>query len=196
MTLPLIILILLVGLVIYAISTYNFLASTKTRIKAAIQEIGNQLKRQANLIPIVEESAKSYLKHEKDIFAKLTDVRKSVDAAVKSGDLAKMGAANDKVQSLLSGLKVILESNPEIKGAQVIEKLMDELRDTADKLMYARRTFIDLTADYNIKLVTFPSSMIANTFGFKAEKGLETPTEGAHLEVSESETEQSKVNLG
>ncbi len=195
MTLPLIILILLGGLVVYAVAIYNYLVTTKTRIGASIQEIGNQLKRQANLIPNLEESAKSYLKHEKDIFAKLTDARKSIDTAVKSGDVAKMGAANDKVQALLSGLKVILESNPEIKGAQVIEKLMDELRDTADKLMYARRTFVDLTADFNIKLVTFPSNFVANMFGFKAEKGLETPAEGEHLEVSAEETKSPKVNL-
>ena len=76
---------LLIGLglviVFYLISTYNFFQTTLVRIKASIQDIGNQLKRQASLIPNLESSAKGYLKHEKGIFKDLTDARKAVDAA-------------------------------------------------------------------------------------------------------------------
>ncbi|MFA6512501.1 MAG: LemA family protein, partial [Patescibacteria group bacterium] len=87
------------------------------------------------------------------------------------------------------------ESNPEIKGADVITKLMDELRDTSDKVMYARRTLIDLTADYNVKIATFPSNTVAGIFGFQPEKGLSTPDTGSHIEVSQSETTTPKVKL-
>src|SRR5689334_21667428 len=114
------VLILLVGLVIWAISNYNFFASAKTRINAAIQEIGNQLKRQADLIPNLEASVKGYLKHEKDIFEKLTDARKSVTAAAKSGDLAKMADAGSKLAEVLPKIQVIVESNPELKGSEVV----------------------------------------------------------------------------
>jgi len=72
---------------------------------------------------------------------------------------------------------------------------MDELRDTADKVMYARRTLIDLSADFNQKLVTFPSNIIAKMFGFKPEKGLEVPTEGSYLKVSEKETKTPEVKI-
>ena len=72
---------------------------------------------------------------------------------------------------------------------------MEELRDTADKVMYSRRTLIDLTADYNIVIVNFPSNIIANIFGFKQEQGLEAPLDGQHLKVSESDTKTPKVNL-
>jgi LemA protein len=126
-------------LVFWIISTYNFFVSAKTRIKAAVQEIGNQLKRQADLIPNLESSAKGYLKHEKGIFKDLTSARKAIDSAVKSGDVQKMADAGSQFSQILPKLQVLVESNPEIKGSGVVTKLMDELRDTSDKVMYSRR---------------------------------------------------------
>lgn len=179
----------------YIISVYNSLQTIRTRIKASIQEIGNQLKRQAELIPNLVEAAKGYLKHEKGIFDQLAEARKTISVAVKSGRAEKIAQAQDLIQSALKSLKVVVESNPQIKGAEVVNKLMEELRDTADKVMYARRTLIDLTADFNQKLVTFPSNLVAKLFGFQPEKGLEAPAEGSHLEVSEKETKTPKVTL-
>lgn len=190
-----ILIISLVLVALYVLGVYNTLATIKARILASIQEIGNQLKRQADLIPNLEESAKGYLKHEKDLIKLLADARKAVSSAVDSSDLGKMSAAGSKIADLLPRLQVVVESNPQIKGADVVTRLMDELRDTSDKVMYSRRTLIDLTADYNIKLVTFPSSLVANLFGFKSEKGLETPVSGEHLTVSASETTSPKVKL-
>jgi LemA protein len=192
---PFIIIGILLILVFYFISTYNFFQTTKARIKAAIQEIGNQLKRQANLIPNLEASVKGYMKQEKDIFQMLTDARKSVTAAVETGKDSHIEAASNKLQELLPRLQVVVESNPQLKSNEVVARLMDELRDTADKLMYARRTVIDLAADYNIKIATFPSNLVANLFGFKEEAGIATPTTGSHVEVSEEEMKDVKVNL-
>src|SRR3989344_1057470 len=152
----------LVGL--YVLATYNSFAGMRVRIQASIQEIGNQLKRQANLIPNLESSAKGYLKHEKSIFEDLTQARKAVDKAQKSGSLKDVEKASDLVSDLVPRIQVMVESNPEIKGAEVVTQLMDELRDTADKLMYSRRTYIDLVADYNSARVQFPSSIIASMF--------------------------------
>ena len=171
---------------VYVVAVYNELATVKTRIKASIQEIGNQLKRQAELIPNLEESAKAYLSHEKGIIKMLTDARKLVSSGKD---------ASAKVAELLPKLQVVVESNPQLKGADVITKLMDELRDTSDKVMYSRRSMIDITADYNIKLDTFPSSLVANAFGFQPEKGLETPSSGAHLEVSADDIKTPKVSI-
>jgi LemA protein len=187
--------IILIAIFLYAVGVYNSLATTKTRIGASIQEIGNQLKRQGELIPNLESSAKGYLKHEKEIIRLLAEARKAVSSAIDSADLGKMSAAGEKVAQLIPKIQVVMESNPQIKGADVITKLMDELRDTSDKVMYARRTLIDLTADYNVKLVTFPSNLIANLLGFKAEKGLETPASGEHLTVSSSDTKTPKISI-
>ncbi len=188
-------LIITVLVILYFISTYNFFQTALTRIKASIQEIGNQLKRQADLIPNLEASVKGYLKHEKNILTMLADARKMVAAASKSRDLAKQTAAASAIGDVIPRLSVVVESNPELKGNTTVINLMEELRDTSDKVMYARRTLIDLTADFNIKLVTFPSSLVANLFGFKAEKGLETPVAGEHLTVSEADIKTPKVKI-
>ena len=184
-----------VVLVLWVISTYNFFVSTKTRVGASIQEIGNQLKRQTELIPNLEASAKGYLAHEKGIFDELTAARKAISSAVSSGDVKKMTDAGKMLSDVLPKIQVVVESNPEIKGSVVVTNLMDELRDTSDKVMYARRLLIDLTADYNVKLVSVPSSVVAGIFHFEKLKGFETPEGGAEMKVSEEEMKTPKVNL-
>lgn len=169
---------LLVGgtilVVLYLISTYNFFASAKTRVAAAIQEIANQLKRQVELIPNLESSVKGYLKHEKGIFDELSNARK----------LASKGQDSSKVLSeVLPKLQILVESNPELKGNTVVMNLMDDLRDTSDKVMYSRRLFIDLTADYNVKRVTFPSNFIASMFGFPELKGFDKDIDSIDLKT-------------
>ena len=188
-------LVILVAVVGYVIGVYNGLARLKTQITASIQEIGNQLKRQASLIPNLEASVKGYLKHEKGIYRMITDARKAVDLASKSGSGKDIDKALSSIQSVIPKLQVMVESNPELKANETIAKFMDELTDTADKLMYARRTLIDLTQSYNEKLVTFPSNLVAKLFGFKPEKGLEIATTGAHVRVSDAETKDVKVDL-
>ena len=189
--------LLVIGAIIllWLISVYNFFVSTKARIKASVQEIGNQLKRQADLIPNLESSVKGYLKHEKDVFEKLTDARRAVAGAVKSGNLQKMTEASAKISQLLPSLSIAVEDNPELKSSDVVAKLMDELRDTADKVMYARRLVIDLTADYNIRRVSVPSNIVAGLFKFEELPGLITPEVGEHVEVSSLETKAPKVKL-
>lgn len=179
----------------YVISLYNWFQTASMRIIASIQEIGNQLKRQASLIPNLESAAKGYLKHEKGIFEDITSARKAVEKATGSNDMAKIEKASDAVSSLVPKLQVLVESNPEMQGEKVISKLMDELRDTSDKLMYSRRVVIDLSADYNQKVVTIPSNIVANMFGFKMQKGLATPLEGSHLSVSDTEMNDPKINI-
>ncbi|HOX96001.1 MAG TPA: LemA family protein [Candidatus Woesebacteria bacterium] len=186
---------ILLILAFYVVSQYNWFQTVKTRLTAAIQDIGNQLKRQGNLIPNLETSVKGYLKHEKGIYDEIVSARKTVDKASGSKDMSKIEAASDAISNLVPKLQVLVESNPELKGAEVVTRLMDELRDTSDKLLYARRVVIDLSADYNTKIVTFPSNIIASIFGFKEQKGIATPTEGEHLEVSQGEMKNPKIDL-
>ena len=179
----------------YVMGVYNSLQRLKTQITASIQEIGNQLKRQASLIPNLENAVKGFMKQEKGIFQMLTDARKAVQAADKSGDAASIEEAISKIQSVIPQIQGLVEDNPELKSDTTVTKFMNELTDTADKLMYARRTVIDLTQSYNEKLVLFPSSLVANLFGFKPEKGLSTPQDGSHVTVSEADMQDVKVDL-
>jgi len=189
--------LLVVGVVIaaYVVSIYNSLQILKTQITASIQEIGNQLKRQASLIPNLQASVKGLMKQEKAIFKMLTDARKNITKAQESGKVMDIEKAIESVQSLVPQISIAIEDNPELKSNEAIGKLMNELTDTADKLMYARRSVIDLSQNYNQKLVVFPSSIIAGIFGFKPEKGLATALTGSHVEVSQAEMKDVKVDL-
>jgi len=192
---PLLIFVPIILILVWVASTYNFFVSSKARIKAAVQEIGNQLKRQADLIPNLEESVKGYMKHEKSVFTMLTDARKAISSASKSGNIDAMTKASGQLASVLPQLRIAVEDNPELRASEVVGKLMDELRDTSDKVMYARRLVIDLTADYNVKRVAFPSNFVAGMFKFEELKGIATPEEGEHTEVKESELKAPKVKL-
>jgi len=192
----LIILLIILGVIIFYLwQNYNFFVTAKTRITASIQEIGNQLKRQVNLIPNLIEATKGYLKHEKGIYDKITNARQAVLEAANSSNPKAMVEAGEKLTEVLNPIRVILESNPELKASEAVGKLMDELRDTADKIMYARRTLIDLTADYNTRLVTFPSNLVANLFKFKKEAGLTVPETKEAISVSAEETKTPTVKL-
>jgi LemA protein len=186
MNITMILLVSVILLALWVVSVYNFFVTSKTRVKASIQEIGNQLKRQADLIPNLEASVKGYLKHEKSILEMLSEARKL---------LSKGQDATKQISEVLPKLQVVVESNPELKANTVVSDLMGELRDTADKVMYARRLMIDLTADYNVKRVTIPTNIVANLFKFEELKGLETAEIGEHLTVNASEMKSPKVNL-
>ena len=187
--------IIVVGVAVYVISVYNTLQILKTQIVASIQEIGNQLKRQASLIPNLQAAVKGHLKQEKDIFKMLTDARKTVETAQETGKANDIDAAISKLGQVIPKMQIAVEDNPELKSDQTISKFMSELTDTADKLMYARRTVIDLSQNYNQKLVVFPSNLVAQVFGFTPEKGIETPLSGDHMSVSSAETTDPKVEL-
>lgn len=189
------ILIPIILIAFYVMSVFNGLQRLKTQIKASVQEIGNQLKRQSGLIPSLENTVKGQLKHEKGIYQMLTDARKSTLKAEQTGNSKDINQAIDDVQKVIPQIQVVLESNPELKANEAITKFMDELTDTADKLSYARRSVIDLSQAYNEKLVVFPSNIVANLFGFKTEKGLEAPMTGEHVAVTEEEMKTPKVDL-
>lgn len=194
---PIWLILLILGAIVavYIWSLYNQFVTIKTRIRASIQEIGNQLKRQAELIPNLVASVKGYMKHEKAIFTELTEARKAVMKVIETEDAQKLIEAGSRLQAALVPIRAVFESTPQLQAAGPATKLMDELRDTADKVMYSRRTLIDLTADYNIKVVTFPSNLVAQVFGFRQEPGLRTPEEGEYLEVGKEETKTPKVEL-
>jgi len=186
---------LVVIIALFSISFYNHLRGLEIHISASLQEIGNQLKRQAQLIPNLIESVKGYMKHEKSIFDELTKARKMIDEADTTKDAKTIDKAQDIITKAVESLKVIAESNPQIQASSLVSNMMDELRDTADKIMYSRRTFIDLSADYNLKISTIPGVWLAPIFGFKKQSGLSTPSSPDITSVSSDETKTPEVKI-
>jgi len=182
---------IIIAIVIYLIAFYNGTKTIQVRIKASIQEIANQLKRQADLIPNLVSSVKGFLKHEEGIFDKLTQARKLIE----SGNLGNLEKSQELISKALGSLKVVVESNPEIQSQQLVGKMMDELRDTADKIMYSKRTLIDLTADFNTKISTIPGVWLSPMFNFKAEQGLKVDNMESALSVDKKDLQTPKVEL-
>lgn len=187
--------IILTAVALYLVAFFNGLKTTEVQIGAAIQEIGNQLKRQSQLIPNLIESVKGYMSHEKGIFEDLTAARKMIDEAINTQDPKSIDTAQALLTKTMGSIKVIAESNPQIMASNLVSNMMNELRDTADKIMYARRTFIDLSADFNVKISTIPGLWIAPLFGFQKKTGLETPNTKDITTVSENETKNPEVKL-
>ena len=183
--------IALILIVSYLVFFYNSVKTLKIKLDASIQEIGNQLKRQTNLIPNLIESVKGFLKQEKSIFENLTEARKLID----SGKTENIDKSQQLINKALGSLKLVVESNPQIQSQQLVGKLMEELTDTADKIMYSRRTLIDLTADYNTKISTIPGIWLASLFHFQPQAGLQIENIGSALKVSSQDTQNPQVNL-
>ena len=187
--------VIIAVIALYLVMFFNGLRTIEVQIGASIQEIGNQLKRQSQLIPNLIESVKGYMTHEKGIFKDLTDARKMVDNAMASQNPKDIDAAQALLTKTMGSIKVIAESNPQIMASNLVGNMMEELRDTADKIMYARRTFIDLSADFNVKITTIPGMWLAPLFGFQKKTGLETTDAKNITSVSEAETKNPEVKL-
>lgn len=198
MSTAIIAIVVLAVIVMWLISVYNKFVTLKTQLEASIQEIGNQLKRQADLIPNLVSSVKGYMKHESNVFQMITDARKGVMDAIKNvgeGGAQNLLDASEKLQQALQPIRLTFESTPELKAEGPTSKLMEELRDTSDKLMYSRRTLIDLTQNYNQMVVAVPSNFVAMLFKFVKQPGLKMPNEEEAITVSTEEMKTPKVDL-
>jgi LemA protein len=151
-------------LAVYFIATYNGFVVLKTRIQEALSGIDVQLKRRADLIPNLVESVKCYAKHEKEVFENVTAARSALLSAQSPADKAE---ANNQLTGALKTLFAVAENYPELKASNNFIQLQQELTDTEDKVAYSRQFYNSNVTDFNTKVATFPSSIIANMFGFK-----------------------------
>lgn len=151
-------------LAVYFIATYNGFVVLKTRIQEALSGIDVQLKRRADLIPNLVETVKGYAKHEKEVFENVTAARSALLSAQTPADKAE---ANNQLTGALKTLFAVAENYPELKASNNFIQLQQELTDTEDKVAYSRQFYNSNVTDFNTKVATFPSSIIANMFGFK-----------------------------
>ncbi len=155
---------ILLIVVIYLVASYNGLIMLRTRIQEALSGIDVQLKRRADLIPNLVETVKGYAKHEKTVF---TDVTKARTALMSAGSLKEKADANNMLTGALKSLFAVAEAYPDLKASQNFQDLQRQLEDTEDKVAYSRQFYNSNVLDLNSKVQMFPTSIIANMFGFK-----------------------------
>jgi len=158
--------ILVVAAVIFAwlIVDYNGLVALKNRAKEAWSDIDVQLKRRHDLIPNLMETVKGYASHESSVFEKVTEARAAaMGATTPEEKIAKENALSQTLKSLFA----VAENYPDLKASNNFIELQRELTDTEDKVQAARRFYNGNVRDFNIKIESFPSNIVAAVFGFK-----------------------------
>jgi len=161
-----IVLIIIAGIVLWAILTYNRLIALKNRAKEAWADIDVQLRRRYDLIPNLVETVKGYAAHEKLVFENVTQARAKAISAEQSGDPQKVAEAENFLAGTLKTLFAVAENYPDLKASENFLELQRELRDTEDKIQAARRFYNTNVRDLNIKIESFPANIVANVFRF------------------------------
>jgi LemA protein len=164
MSLLTIILIILVLVVVWFIGTYNSLIRKRNRVKEAASDIEVQLKRRYDLIPNLVETVKGYASHEKQVFENVTAARAQAMSAQSFKEKAK---AEDALSNTLKTLFAVAENYPELKANANFLDLQRELADTENKIQAARRFYNSNVLEFNTKIESFPSNIVANLFKFE-----------------------------
>jgi LemA protein len=165
---------IIVALVVWAISIYNGLVAHRNRFKNGFAQIDVQLKRRYDLIPNLVETAKGYIKHEREtleavIKARNTAVSAAQAAGANPGNPAAMmqlGQAEGALTGMLGKLFALAEAYPDLKANQNMLAIQEELSSTENKVAFSRQAFNDSVMEYNTKRESFPDTIFAGMFGF------------------------------
>ena len=168
----LIVLATIVIVVVFLALTYNRLVTLRQRVKEAFSDIDVQLKRRHDLIPNLVETVKGYAAHERGVFDEVTQARAGAIAAGAQGPQQR-AAAEDMLTGALRSLFAVAEAYPQLQAVQEYKDLSENLRDTEDKIQFARRFYNGQVRDYNTALQTFPTVVLAGAMGFTSSEYFE-----------------------
>jgi LemA protein len=169
-----VLLVIVAAVVFWAIAIYNGLVALRNRFKNAFAQIDVQLKRRYDLIPNLVETAKGYIKHERETLEAVIRARNSAQTAATAananpGDPAAMqalGQAEGALTGVLGRMFALAEAYPDLKANQNMLSLQEELSSTENKVAFARQAFNDSVMEYNTKRESFPANIFAGMFNF------------------------------
>ena len=158
--------IVVAAIVLWFIITYNLFVRDKNRIKEAWSGIDVQLKRRHNLIPNLVSTVKAYSTHERELFNEITAKRSRVE---NIENIKEKAQGETDLSGMLKSLFAVVENYPDLKANVNFLDLQNQLTEIEDQLQYARRYYNGTVRNYNIRVESFPSNIIANIFDFKQE---------------------------
>ncbi len=181
----LVVLVILVGLGVFVVGLYNGLVTGRNAYKNAFAQIDVQLTRRYDLIPNLVETAKGYMKHERETLEAVIQARNSAVSGLSAakanpGDPAAMqqlAGADNALTQTLGRLFALSESYPDLKANQNMMQLSEELTTTENKVAFARQAFNDSVMEYNNRREMFPGSIVANMFAFQPAELLKIESE-------------------
>ena len=150
----------------YAIVIYNGLVKARQMVREAWSGIDVQLKRRADLIPNLLETVKGYASHEKDTLAEVTQMRTRAQG-VPEGDVAGRAVAEGMLSQALGKLFAVAEDYPDLKANENFRDLQESLDKMETEIQMARRYYNGAARDLNVRVESFPSNLVANTFKFE-----------------------------
>ena len=176
-----VILALIVLLLLFLVGVYNRLVAARNAYKNAFAQIDVQLTRRYDLIPNLVETAKGYIRHERETLEAVTRARNAAVAGLKAaaaspGDAAalqQLAGAENTLTGALGRLLAVVEAYPDLKANQNMMQLSEELTSTENKVAFARQAFNDAVMSYNTTREVFPNNFVAGAFGFAPAQVLE-----------------------
>ena len=168
------IIVVVVLLILYIVSTYNGLVGMRNRVKDQWAQIDVQLKRRFDLIPNLVETVKGYADHEQETLKGVIEARNKFNVAKTPEEEMK---ANDQLSNFVSKLFALSEVYPDLKANQNFMSLQADLKDTEDKIASARQFYNDTVLTLNNKIEMFPSNILASMFKFTKEPFFEANEE-------------------
>ncbi len=177
---------------LYIISIFNRLIALRHRFKNAFATIEVQLKRRYDLIPNLVETAKGYLKHERETLDAVITARNAAAQGLSQAHadpgnataIEGLSRAESKLAGALGSLNVVMEAYPDLKGNQNMMQLSEELTSTENKVAFARQAFNDAVMEYNVYKQSFPQNVFAGTFGHSKDAALLEFKDSAQIQAA------------
>ena len=172
--------VVIVAIAIFFVVVYNGLVRARQKVRNAWSQIDIQLQRRFDLIPNLVESVKGYMAHEEGTLTKITELRTSWANAKTVDEKAKL---ESELSGALKTIMAVSENYPDLKANQNFLSLQNDLKDTENKISYARQFYNDTVTMYNTSLEVFPKNFVGKMFKFTPESLFEVQSSEAKNNV-------------